>query len=82
MYYVKPNSFLSRVVAVSQFKDPKCSKEGKRLVERMVKLGKRNGLHLDKDVQVRIKVCMFDASLHFVLTLSSRFDVHCVMSFA
>ncbi|XP_078487908.1 thimet oligopeptidase [Ciona intestinalis] len=43
-----------RVVAV-ETNDMQCSNEGKRLVTRMVKLGKRNGLHLDDETQAKIK---------------------------
>uniref|UniRef100_H2YA06 Peptidase M3A/M3B catalytic domain-containing protein n=1 Tax=Ciona savignyi TaxID=51511 RepID=H2YA06_CIOSA len=44
-----------RLVAVEQGGKLECSEEGKRLLTRMIKLGKRNGLHLDEDVRNKIK---------------------------
>nr|CAB3266951.1 thimet oligopeptidase [Phallusia mammillata] len=44
-----------RIEAASKLSQQDCTPEGKRLLERMVKLGRRNGLHLDKTKQDKIK---------------------------
>jgi len=44
-----------RVSAVHALKDLDCSQEAKRVIERMVKSGKRDGLHLEESLFQRIK---------------------------